>query len=451
MVKRKKLAKEFVTQLFSESSDRMDMTSMELAAEKVKEEVGRATVEALLAKLPPEDLSPKRCPKCGKPVPVKAAKRERTFRCLSGTHTVVRNYHYCEDCREGFYPRDIELGLPKEGELTLEMEKRVLDFGVNDTFEQSAERWNVHYNEPISSNLVRRVVDRVGRQCEACPEEQMQLELKEPPLKPSDLLIVQNDGSMLPMRGEEAWKEAKVAVIVRGDQYVSHREAPRGQISSARYVAVLGDQEEFAEAVDAALHVERASEAKQVVWVGDGARMNWNLAQKACRHAVQILDWDHAVQNGVTCGKALLGDGDYLLSTWQKRIEALLYAGDVRRLIHELMDCIEYADDEQLKSIDDLVRYYRANAERMRYSEFRARGLLIGSGFVESAHRHVLQVRMKRAGQHWDPPRARRMARLRAAYRTAGPGNFHLAIQSAFARTATVKPQPRPQIRASNR
>jgi len=43
---------------------------------------------------------------------------------------------------------------------------------------------------------------------------------------------------------------------------------------------------------------------------------------------------------------------------------------------------------------------------------------------------------MKRAGQRWAIKRGRRMARLRAAYRTAGPRRFHWPIREA------LKPAP---------
>ena len=79
-----------------------------------------------------------------------------------------------------------------------------------------------------------------------------------------------------------------------------------------------------------------------------------------------------------------------------------------------------------------LYRYYRNNDKRMRYRTFRSLGLPVGSGIVESAHRHVLQVRMKRAGQRWSIVRARRMTRLRAIYRTAGAHRFHWAIREAL-------------------
>jgi hypothetical protein len=65
----------------------------------------------------------------------------------------------------------------------------------------------------------------------------------------------------------------------------------------------------------------------------------------------------------------------------------------------------------------------------MNYRLLREEGLPIGSGAVESAHRHVPQTRMKRAGQRRALRNARRMVRLRAAYRTAGALGFYDAIR----------------------
>jgi hypothetical protein len=68
----------------------------------------------------------------------------------------------------------------------------------------------------------------------------------------------------------------------------------------------------------------------------------------------------------------------------------------------------------------------------------------IGSGIVESAHKHVLQVRMKQAGQRWSILRGRRMVQLRAAYRTAGPRRFHRAIRDALRAPAAPERRPLP-------
>jgi hypothetical protein len=416
------------------------MTDVELAVMGMRDEEEPPKLAAMLARMKPEKPTAKACPRCGKRVAVRARDRERTVRSLAGPVTFRRNYHYCEKCRYGFYPVDRLLDLPEEGELTSEMEKRVLDLAVNGPFEHIAERWSVHYSSPISSNLARQVIRRVGHQCECADELELQRELVPPSPRPAPLLVVETDGSLLPMRGSERWKEAKVAVVVRSDRHLPGRSTRRGRVTQSRYVAVLGDQDEFAHSLGQVLEAEDVGDVETVVWLGDGAPENWTLADRLTRgNTVEILDCQHAIENGMKAGRELLGEESPLLPVWQKRVEQLVYAGTPERLIREVLDCILEADDEGLSALDDLVRYYRANANRMEYAAYVERGLPIGSGIVESAHRHVLQSRMKLAGQHWSREGARRMARLRAAYRTAGPRRFHSAIRRVG---LTIRPHP---------
>ncbi len=259
----------------------------------------------------------------------------------------------------------------------------------------------------------------------------------------ADVLVVEVDGSLLPIRGEEPWKEAKVGVLYRHDAK-ANAPIPKTQ----RYVAVVNGLGEFAPVLEEALEVENIDDFGKVVWLGDGAVCNWTLADQLCPDAVQILDWHHAVEHAVDCGKALLGEESPWIPVWQRRAEELLAAGDPGAVIAEVVDCVPLVprgrgQRELLEAIENLVRYYRANANRMKYRLYREDHLPIGSGAVESAHRHVLQTRMKRAGQRWALGNARRMARLRAAYRTAGAVNFHGAIRRARSDTVTDAPRSR--------
>jgi hypothetical protein len=411
------------------SRGKQDLDAIEAFVEGVRWEMGEETLAATMAALPPEGSAAKPCPKCGKPVPVKTHNRVRHILTTAGELRLSRNYHYCRRCRFGFHPRDRELNLPEEGEMSNAMERRIFDFGVNDTFQSAAERWSIHYPTTISSNLVRRVVDRVGRRCEAAPSElSLQQACRPSSEEPAQSLVVAGDGSMLLTR-EESWKEAKVAVVARAEDIIEEKN--RRSVSEARYVAVLGGKEEFGASLKAALEAERADEVTNVVWLGDGPE-NWTLASELCPFAVQVLDIQHAVQNGMDCGKVLL-ESDECVSLWERRIRQLLDAPSPDAAIGELMECLpETTSEEEVAALSSLVGYYRHNEARMRYTCFRELGLPIGSGIVESAHRHVLQVRMKRAGQRWAVKRARRMARLRAAYRTAGPCRFHWAIREAL-------------------
>ncbi len=416
----------------------LDLDAIESFSEGSQQDFGQETLSATVAALGPEDSSPKPCPKCGVPVPVKTHNRVRHVLTLAGEFRLSRNYHYCRRCSAGFYPRDLELKLPAEGEVSDAMERRILDFGINDTFESSAERWSIHYRHSISSNLVRRVVDRVGVRCEAARELALQRACNPAPAEPVPALVVASDGSMLLTR-EDAWREAKVAVVAH---LTPGRDGAPHEVSSPRFAAILGGKVEFSSAVAAALAAERADEVPLVAWLGDGAPSNWTLASELCPFAIQILDVIHALQHGNDCGKALLGEGDAALPLWAARIEQLLAASNVDLLVRELLDCLPFTTtDAHLGALDDLIGYYRTNEHRMQYRRFRELGLPIGSGIVESAHRHVLQARMKRAGQRWGLVRGRRMARLRAAYRTAGPRRFHRALREAHFVQARPPPQ----------
>lgn len=428
-----------------EFRDGMTMSDIEIAAEKLKEDTGPPSIALMLSRMRPEKPTPKACPRCGKRTPVKARDRERTVRSLSGPITFKRNYHYCEVCRHGFCPVDRLLDLPEQGELTSEMEKRVIDFAINDVYGEAVARWSLHYARPISDNLLRRVVARVGEQCQAVAQGPLQECLKPRPTVAAEVLVVETDGSMLPIRGDEPWKEAKVGVVYRHD--VVERAPIR---DTARYVAVVGGMGEFAPVLEDVLDVERIDECGAVVWLGDGALSNWRLADQLAADATQILDWYHAVEHAVACGKALLGDDSPWLPVWQQRCEQLLADGNPDALIAQLAACaseIARRRDKQSAqaALDGLVRYYTHNAERMEYAHYRERGFPIGSGAVESAHRHVLQTRMKRAGQRWALRCARRMARLRAAYRTAGAASFHAAVRRACCDTHLLRERGRKQ------
>ncbi|MFC1611416.1 ISKra4 family transposase [Myxococcota bacterium] len=442
---------ELLEELARRKAERLgdDVTAIEDEIDDAAELVKQAILDQRLASLPEEDDRPKRCPRCGRMVRVRRRKVERTVRTRSGTLKLSRNYHYCGHCSSGFFPRDRELGLPEEGSVSFGLEKRILDFGINDTFEEAASRWSLHYGWPISENLVRRVVDRVGKRIEYADDTYLQHALSEPESRKSKLVLVQNDGSMLPTH--EGWKEAKVGVIVRQEHHSSYQQVGRGHVSEARYVAVLGGQEEFKTALDKALRVERARKAGRIVWLADGALGNWRLANDLAPGCIKILDWYHAVEAAMDCAKALLWDCPELQPLWYKVCCRLLIHGQVETLLEQLMECMGLTDQQGLVAINDLVRYYRNNRLRMNYPQYLRDGLPIGNGVAESSHRHVLQVRMKRAGQRWSLPKGRRMARLRAAYRKAGPGRLHRAIRIAAEATRVAALPQRQRLRASNR
>lgn len=408
------------------------MTTMERMGEALASDLKRRTLRAHFDVLEAEEKRTvsSACPKCGRATPVKARARPRKLVTMAGTQELRRNYHFCGLCKHGFYPLDERLQLPADGELSSEVERRILDFGINDTFQDAAERFTMHYGLEISENLVRRVVERVGRQLEEHDRESLQERLRPRSSEPAELLVVGMDGSMLPMRGGDAWREAKVGVVYRAEA-VERGGSGRGRVGSARYAAVLGPPCELAKELASCLAVEQCERASQAVVIGDGAPWIWRLAEELLPEAHQVLDWAHVAEHIAACSAALLDDDAPSRQLWRHRAEHLVWQGQVGELLRELHECISVGRLSATKTtaLQDLIRYLVTHEERLNYSVFRDAGFPVGSGFVESAHRHVLQTRMKRAGQRWDPEHAKRMAGLRAALRTSGPASLHSAIR----------------------
>ena len=80
--------------------------------------------------------------------------------------------------------------------------------------------------------------------------------------------------------------------------------------------------------------------------------------------------------------------------------------------------------------------YFRKHAARMDYPRFLALGLPIGSGAIESAAKHLIQQRMKRAGMRWSDAGGHGMA-AGLAHRASGRPLPDHAFQAPLS-------QPRP-------
>lgn len=413
------------------------MTGLEDLAEEDGRRTASAVVEeVLLTRAANEDGRAKRCPRCGVRCRVRRKNCPRTIRTTTGEHRLTRNYHHCEACKAGFFPLDIELGLPDEGEVSVKMQARILDMGLNAPFGEAAARWTIHHSEPISDNLVRCVVDRAGQVLvDAAPD--VVARAASTCATVPETVVIEVDGSMLPMRGPDPWREVKVAVVYRQEARVDVKG--RGVLQRARYIATLESVDRLRAMLTSALVAERAYDAKQIVVIADGAPWIWNLADEVAPDALQVLDWPHLAGHIADAAKVIFGDGDPCVELWRERACDLVWAGALDEMFAELEACRFLASGAGRDALVSLIRYLQTNRRRLTYRECRARALPIGSGAVESAHRHVLQRRMKLAGQHWDVMRGNRFAGLRALQATTGPAAVASTVAEIAARTAALR------------
>lgn len=355
----------------------------------------------------------KRCPRCGRWTSVHKYHVKRRILTRMGEVEYRRHYYYCHKCSQGFYPKDEELGFEKE-EMTDDLNALAMDFVVSSTFEEASQRLWVHHGVRISATGLNHLFAYKSAPLadveEPCPPLALPLthERRHRPV------MIQADGSMI--RHTDGWHELKLlSVGVLGEADRIYLAEAR---SKDRFEAQLFESEGFARL-----------RKRKVLWIADGAEWIWNMKARLCPHAEELLDYYHAIEHAHDAAKALFGEEDACTPLFTDRIATLFNAGDIERLFDELKECIPYKPrtkmgKKEAKVLWDLLKYYRKNRDRMNYRRFREKGWPIGSGAIESAHKHVIQKRMKMSGMRWSPENAQRMATLRALCSSLGVNRF---------------------------
>ena len=220
-------------------------------------------------------------------------------------------------------------------------------------------------------------------------------------------LYVTTDGVMV--RLEEGFKEAKVVTCYGetspGRPFQRHRVRFESAEPFAAYAWSLACRCGMAK-------------AQEKVLLGDGAAWIWDhVGGVLGEDTTHIVDWYHAMQHVWDCGRALYGEGTGQTAAWVKKMENLLWNGEVRKILKRLKDEADRESDaEKRRALTGLIAYLTNQDARLAYDRFRARGLDIGSGQVESACKNVVAARTKRAGMRWSPRGAQSTLSLRALY-----------------------------------
>jgi len=136
-----------------------------------------------------------------------------------------------------------------------------------------------------------------------------------------------------------------------------------------------------------------------VVVLGDGAHWIWNVAGTHFPHAVHIVDLYHAREHLHTLLKLIFPPGE-LYKARCKEWSDCLDKGKVEQILLAASELLPKGEDDR-KSATTEIEYFKTNAERMRYADFRARGLFVGSGVVEAGCKSIISARMKKSGAKW--------------------------------------------------
>jgi len=354
-----------------------------------------------------------------------AGRRRKRFVSVLGPLELERAYFYCAACRQGFCPRDRQLGL-QETSLSPAVTRMVAAVGAMVSFQEGSQLLEELAGVSLDAKQVERAAEALGAEI-AVDEQRDSTAPNAAPLP--DVLYLGIDGTGIPMRaaelqgrpgkqpdGSAKTREVKLCTVWSAEARNADNHPVRdpGSVtySAAIESAATADTDEapsaFTQRVLREATRRRFTEAQRTVVLGDGAPWIWKIAQEHFPRAIQIVDRFHVKQHLSDVAKAIYGSTSPKAQPWAQRRQEELDSGRLSDLLRALRLQADRCDEAR-----KCLQYIHRNRERMRYPAFDAMGLCTSTGVVEAGCKVAIGTRLKRAGMHWTTNGANAIIALR--------------------------------------
>ena len=232
-----------------------------------------------------------------------------------------------------------------------------------------------------------------------------------------ECVIVEMDGSMVPIVTTQAATTEGELVDRRTTRQIRWQEARLGLSRTPQQVhpifgATLGTTDEAGEQLVKSAIRAGLGQQTYVHGVGDGAEWIANqIGQRLGEPGCYLLDFYHLCEYLAAASSVCAPDNS---KAWMEQQKRRLKRNHVAAVIKALRPYLE-ADTvpDKTPPVRSAYRYIHNRRHQLDYKGAIAAGLPIGSGEIESAHRYVIQQRLKRAGTWWSVENAWAMLALR--------------------------------------
>ena len=344
--------------------------------------------------------------------------RSKTVLTVLGPVELRRPYYLCIDCSKGQYPADTELGIAglESSPGVRRMEAVV---GSEMPFAPGCEPMKLLAGLDVTAKAIERAAEAIGAEIAQQDNQEIgrakQLVLPVVCKQNIPKMYVLMDGVQVPVVAAET--EGRTGRIE--GQRARTRECKLGSVftqttvdsegwpirdpDSTTYVGAIETAEEFGFRIYTEAWRRGWEWATIKVVIGDGAVWIWNLADQHFPGAIQIVDLYHARQHLWKIAALLHPHDPVAKRLWMTPLQDLLDDGDIEPLVTRLREIAgTHADAADLaQEVLKEAEYFATNANRMRYPEFREKGLFVGSGVVEAGCKSVIGSRLKRSGMFW--------------------------------------------------
>lgn len=277
------------------------------------------------------------------------------------------------------------------------------DFGAESSFQAATLRVKEHYGVVIPISALREQTLRHGRAITALIDPQK--------VPAATRLITQMDGSMIPVmepgggtdrrKGKNLfWREVKLCCARPAGSVQTHYGATLGNATTAGWL-----WQEVARSAG-------LTPQTRVHGLGDGARWIMDQFQSLFgEQGVYLVDFFH-VSDYLAAAQTQVCPGQ--TKPWLHRQQERLLNNQLNKVLRTLRPHQETQGAPETP-VRNAYRYLSDRADQLDYQTARQNDLPIGSGEIESGHRHVVQQRLKLSGCWWKETNAGAMLNLRVA------------------------------------
>lgn len=294
---------------------------------------------------------------------------------------------------------------------SLLLEKALVDFGADESFKSAVEKVKEHYGVGVAVSTTRLDVEKHAQTIHGLIEKN---ELVAPQKIEAEIIIGQTDGSMIPIVTDKdkddkladqrknknhEWKEARLAMA-----------KAKGSVD-AIYAAVIGSVDEAGTKLSTVVKSAGEGEKTRIHCVGDGAP--WIAEQVDKLFGIKakfLLDFFHASEYLAQAATCCNPNGP---RNWMHKQQDLLKCNSVSIVLKNLQDHLQACSSKENCPALKCFNYLSKRLDQLDYKGAIESDLPIGSGEIESAHRSVVQKRLKIPGAWWTTGNAQNMLDLR--------------------------------------
>lgn len=293
---------------------------------------------------------------------------------------------------------------------SLPLQRAVTDFGADNAFGQVNKKLKEHYGITLPSHAGRTITLTHAEKIEQKQAKELG-QIRRPPVSDAPV-ISETDGSMVPIVTINKDSKDK-----RKGKKVQYREARltlahEAGIIAPIFSATLDEVDEAGKHITHCINKAGAGTDTKIHAVGDGAVWISNqLEENFGSRATYLIDFYHVCEY---LAAAALSCAPQDEKNWTDQQKDLLKSSGAKKV---LMNLLPYIEQQHVEDKDAPVRrchrYLQNRLHQLDYKSAIENDLPIGSGEIESAHRYVIQCRMKIQGAWWSEENAANILALR--------------------------------------